>query len=50
MSMRQLTVFFACLVLGSLTACTNFKQPSEQEKHNVSEMTTHMRTWRWAGA
>ncbi|WP_449100916.1 T6SS immunity protein Tli4 family protein [Pseudomonas veronii] len=45
MSMRQLTVFFACLVLGSLTACTNFKQPSEQEKHNVSEMTTHMRTW-----
>ncbi|WP_193058899.1 T6SS immunity protein Tli4 family protein [Pseudomonas sp. K8] len=45
MSMRQLTVFFACLVLGSLTACTTFKQPSEQEKHNVSEMTTHMRTW-----
>ncbi|WP_449104425.1 T6SS immunity protein Tli4 family protein [Pseudomonas veronii] len=40
-----MTVFFACLVLGSLTACTNFKQPSEQEKHNVSEMTTHMRTW-----
>ena len=45
MSMRQLTVFFACLVLGSLTACTTFKQPSEQEKHNVSEMTTHLRTW-----
>jgi hypothetical protein len=43
--MRQLTVFFACLVLGSLTACSAFKQPSEQEKHNVSEMTTHMRTW-----
>ncbi|WP_448120143.1 T6SS immunity protein Tli4 family protein [Pseudomonas veronii] len=43
--MRQLTVFFACLVLGSLTGCAAFKQPSEQEKHNVSEMTTHMRTW-----
>ncbi|WP_449100253.1 T6SS immunity protein Tli4 family protein [Pseudomonas veronii] len=40
-----MTVFLACLVLGSLTACTTFKQPSEQEKHNVSEMTTHMRTW-----
>ncbi|MCI1737409.1 T6SS immunity protein Tli4 family protein [Pseudomonas sp. LH1G9] len=39
-----MTVFLACLVLGSLTACTTFKQPSEQEKHNVSEMTTHMRT------
>jgi hypothetical protein len=45
MGMRQLTAFFACLVLGSLTACSAFKQPSEQEKHNVSEMTTHMRTW-----
>jgi hypothetical protein len=43
--MRQLTVFFACLVLGSLSGCAAFKQPSEQEKHNVSEMTTHMRTW-----
>ncbi len=42
--MRRMTVFLACLVLGSLTACTTFKQPSEQEKHNVSEMTTHMRT------
>jgi len=41
---RRMTVFLACLVLGSLTACTTFKQPSEQEKHNVSEMTTHMRT------
>ncbi|MDL2185630.1 T6SS immunity protein Tli4 family protein [Pseudomonas sp. ChxA] len=40
-----MTVFFACLVLGPLSACTAFKQPSEQEKHNVSEMTTHMRTW-----
>ncbi|WP_455930005.1 T6SS immunity protein Tli4 family protein [Pseudomonas fluorescens] len=45
MSMRQLTVFFAFLVLGSLAACTAFKQPSEQEKYNVSGMTTHMRTW-----
>ncbi|WP_455883795.1 T6SS immunity protein Tli4 family protein [Pseudomonas putida] len=43
--MRQLTLFFACLVLGSLSGCTVFKQPSEQEKRNVSEMTTHMRTW-----
>lgn len=43
--MRQLTLFFACLVLGSLTGCAVFKQPSEQEKNNVSEMTTHMRTW-----
>jgi len=43
--MRRLTIIFACLVLGSLTGCVSFKQPSEQEKHNVSEMTTHMRTW-----
>ena len=43
--MRQLTVFFACLVLGSLSGCTAFQQPSEQEKHNVSEMTTDMRIW-----
>ncbi len=45
MGMRRLTIIFACLVLGSLTGCVSFKQPSEQEKHNVSEMTTHMRTW-----
>ncbi|UWF51841.1 T6SS immunity protein Tli4 family protein [Pseudomonas sp. N3-W] len=43
--MRRLTILIACLVLGFLTACTAFKQPSEQEKNNVSEMTTHMRTW-----
>nr|WP_314568239.1 T6SS immunity protein Tli4 family protein [uncultured Pseudomonas sp.] len=43
--MRQLILFLACLVLGSLSGCTAFKQPSEQEKNNVSEMTTHMRTW-----
>jgi hypothetical protein len=45
MGMRPLTLFVACLVLGSLTGCAVFKQPSEQEKNNVSEMTTHMRTW-----
>jgi hypothetical protein len=43
--MRQLMVIFACLVLGALTGCAAFKQPSQQEKNNVSEMTTHMRTW-----
>ena len=43
--MRRLIILFVCLVLGSLAACTAFKQPSEQEKLNVSEMTTHMRTW-----
>ena len=43
--MRQLTLFLACLVLSTLTGCAVFKQPSEQEKRNVSEMTTHMRTW-----
>ena len=43
--MRHLTLFWACLLLGSLTGCAVFKQPSEQEKNNVSEMTTHMRTW-----
>ncbi|MEX5630120.1 T6SS immunity protein Tli4 family protein [Pseudomonas marginalis] len=43
--MRPLTLFWACLVLGSLPGCAVFKQPSEQEKNNVSEMTTHMRTW-----
>ena len=43
--MRRLIILFVCLVLGSLAACTAFKQPSEQEKRNVSEMITHMRTW-----
>ncbi|WP_455883792.1 T6SS immunity protein Tli4 family protein [Pseudomonas putida] len=43
--MRQLTLFFACLVLGSITGCAVLEQPSEQEKRNVSEMTTDMRTW-----
>ncbi|PKA78331.1 hypothetical protein ATI14_5429 [Pseudomonas tolaasii NCPPB 2192] len=43
--MRRLILFFTCLALGLLTGCAAFNQPSEQEKHNVSEMTTHMRTW-----
>ncbi|KAB0489148.1 T6SS immunity protein Tli4 family protein, partial [Pseudomonas vancouverensis] len=43
MGVRQL--FLAGLVLASFAGCATFKQPSEQEKHNVSEMTTHMRTW-----
>ncbi|AZE77962.1 T6SS immunity protein Tli4 family protein [Pseudomonas synxantha] len=43
--MRRLIILFVCLVLSSLAACTAFKQPSEQEKRNVSEMITHMRTW-----
>jgi Tle cognate immunity protein 4 C-terminal domain len=43
--MRRLITLFVCLVLGSLAACTAFKQPSEQEKRNVSEMTSNMRTW-----
>ncbi|AMS21363.1 hypothetical protein AYK59_14940 [Pseudomonas synxantha] len=34
-----------CLTFALLAGCAAFKQPSEQEKHNVSEMTTHMRTW-----
>ncbi|MFJ2446686.1 T6SS immunity protein Tli4 family protein [Pseudomonas sp. NPDC087626] len=32
-------------MFASLTGCTTFKQPSEQEKLNVSEMTSDMRTW-----
>ena len=43
--MRRLIIVFVCLVLGSLTACTALKQPSEKEKRNVSEMTSNMRTW-----
>ncbi|UWF51839.1 T6SS immunity protein Tli4 family protein [Pseudomonas sp. N3-W] len=43
--MRQLILFFSCLVLGYLAGCAAFKQPSEQEKRNVSEMTSNMRTW-----
>jgi hypothetical protein len=43
--MRQLILFFAYLVLGSLTGCASFKQPSEQEKQTVHELTGNMRTW-----
>lgn len=43
--MRRLTVFFTCLLLGSLAGCTTFKQPSEQEKQTVHELTSNMRTW-----
>lgn len=43
--MRRLIILFICLVLGSLAGCAVFKQPSEQEKRNVSEMTSNMRTW-----
>lgn len=43
--MRQLKLVFACLALVALTGCAAFNPPSEQEKNNVSEMTTHMRTW-----
>lgn len=43
--MRRLIIPFVCLVLGSLAGCATFEQPSEQEKRNVSEMTSNMRTW-----
>ncbi|WLH21672.1 T6SS immunity protein Tli4 family protein [Pseudomonas sp. FP215] len=43
--MRRLTVFFTCLLLGSVAGCTTFRQPSEQEKQIVHELTSNMRTW-----
>ncbi len=43
--MRKLMGFCACLMFASLIGCSTFKQPSEQEKLNVSEMTSDMRTW-----
>jgi hypothetical protein len=43
--MRRLTVFFTCLLLGSVAGCTTVKQPSEQEKQTVHELTSNMRTW-----
>ena len=43
--MRRLTVFFTCLLLGSVAGCATFKQPSEQEKQTVHELTSNMRTW-----
>ncbi|UZM15039.1 hypothetical protein LZV00_04455 [Pseudomonas kielensis] len=43
--MRKVMQFCACLMFASLIGCSTFKQPSEQEKLNVSEMTSDMRTW-----
>lgn len=43
--MHGLTIFLTCLLFGSVAACTAFKQPSEQEKQNVHELTSNMRTW-----
>jgi hypothetical protein len=41
----RLHLLFTCLTLTLLTGCAAFKKPSEQEKRNVSEMTSNMRTW-----
>ncbi|WP_262382916.1 T6SS immunity protein Tli4 family protein [Pseudomonas proteolytica] len=38
-------LFFMCLTFALLAGCVAFKQPSEQEKRNVSEITSNMRTW-----
>ncbi|WP_338509569.1 hypothetical protein VRB52_09395 [Pseudomonas trivialis] len=43
--MRGLTIFLTCLLFGAVAACTAFKQPSEQEKRTVHELTSNMRTW-----
>ncbi|WP_339505470.1 T6SS immunity protein Tli4 family protein [Pseudomonas sp. RL_105y_Pfl2_101] len=43
--MRRLTVFFTGLLFGAVAGCTVFKQPTEQEKHTVHELTSNMRTW-----
>ncbi len=43
--MRRLTAFFTGLLLGAVAGCTAFKQPSEQEKQTVHELTNNMRTW-----
>lgn len=43
--MRKVVQFCACLMFASFTGCSTFKQPSDQEKLNVSEMTSDMRTW-----
>ncbi|MBI6978205.1 hypothetical protein JET74_22495 [Pseudomonas lactis] len=34
-----------CLTVALLTGCAAFKQPSEQEKQTVHELTSNMRTW-----
>ena len=38
-------LLFMCLTLALLTGCAAFKQPSEQEKQTVHELTSNMRTW-----
>ncbi|KRP52872.1 T6SS immunity protein Tli4 family protein [Pseudomonas trivialis] len=43
--MRGLTIFLTCLLFGAVAACTAFKQPSEQEKQTVHQLTSNMRTW-----
>ncbi|WP_223463495.1 T6SS immunity protein Tli4 family protein [Pseudomonas sp. A-R-26] len=43
--MRRLTAFLTGLLLGAVAGCTAFKQPSEQEKQTVHELTNNMRTW-----
>jgi hypothetical protein len=43
--MRTLITLFSCLLLGTLTGCAGFYPPSEQEKNNVNELTSNMRTW-----
>ncbi|SUD31575.1 Uncharacterised protein [Pseudomonas fluorescens] len=43
--MRELIAFAMSLAFGLLSGCAAFKQPSEQEKHTVYELTSNMRTW-----
>jgi hypothetical protein len=43
--MRTLITLFSCLMLGALTGCAGFYQPSEQEDRNVTKMTSSMQTW-----
>ncbi|VVQ06474.1 hypothetical protein PS938_03039 [Pseudomonas fluorescens] len=43
--MRRLTAFLTGLLFGAVAGCTAFKQPSEQEKQTVHELTNNMRTW-----
>ena len=38
-------LLFMCLTIALLTGCAAFKQPSEQEKQTVHELTSNMRTW-----
>ncbi|PTR15278.1 T6SS immunity protein Tli4 family protein [Pseudomonas sp. GV085] len=43
--LRRRRVFFTCLTLALLTGCSAFKQPSEQEKQTVHDLSNNMRTW-----